>query len=195
MHRRPESLRLREPCVSRGIHSRSREAFEALLTRRQPGHRRRSDAEELRAAEATSRGMAGAAVVNGFGKAADLPGVHRGRNWGFRSTWRGGCTICTFSPCMRSSRREPCGACRTPSPARSRNWSQFRSTRRRRSWRAFCKRSGLRNPQQQRRCAVPPDAPLPSLGLRGRRWNRTSDKNRQTPVNGTQEKFHETPSE
>ena len=71
-------LRLREPCVSRGIYSRSREAFEALLTRRQPGHRRRSDAEELRAAEATGRGMAGAAVVNGFGKAADLPGVHRG---------------------------------------------------------------------------------------------------------------------
>ena len=36
---------------------------------------------------------------------------------------------------------------------------------------------------------------LPSLGLRGRRWNRASDSNRQTPVNDTQEKFHETPSE
>src|ERR1017187_8464508 len=79
MHRWPESLRLREPRVSRGIHSRAREAFQALLTRRQPGHRCRSDAEELRAAEATGRGMAGAAVVNGFRQAADLPGVHRGR--------------------------------------------------------------------------------------------------------------------
>jgi hypothetical protein len=79
VHRRPESLRLREPRVSRGIYSRAREAFEALLARRQPGHRRRSDAEELWSAEATGRRMAGAAVVNGFGKAADLPGVHRGR--------------------------------------------------------------------------------------------------------------------
>src|SRR5664280_229139 len=79
MHRWATHLRLREPRVSRGIHSRAREAFQALLTRRQPGHRRRSDAEELRAAEAASRRMAGAAVVNGFGKAADLPGVHRGR--------------------------------------------------------------------------------------------------------------------
>ena len=60
LHRWPESLRLREPCVSRGIHSRAREAFEALLTGRQPGHRCRSDAEELRAAEAASRRMAGA---------------------------------------------------------------------------------------------------------------------------------------
>src|ERR1019366_4475727 len=75
-----EGLRVREPRVSRGIYSRSREAFEALLTRRQPGHRCRSDAEELRAAEAASRRMAGAPAVNGFGKAADLPGVHRGRN-------------------------------------------------------------------------------------------------------------------
>src|SRR5271166_7039511 len=79
MHRWPQSLRLREPRVSRGIYSRSREAFEALLAGRQPGHRSRSDAEELRAAEATGRRMAGAAVVHGFGKAADLPGVHRGR--------------------------------------------------------------------------------------------------------------------
>src|SRR5664279_1537441 len=63
------------------VYSRAREAFEALLTRRQPGHWCRSDAEELRAAEAASRRMAGAAVVNGFGKAADLPGVHRGGVW------------------------------------------------------------------------------------------------------------------
>ena len=145
MHRRTESLRVREPCVSRGIHSRAREAFEALLSRRQPGHRRRSDAEELRAAEATGRGMAGDAVVNGFGKAADLPGIHRGGIWGFRSTWRDECTICTFSLCMRSSRREPCGASRTHSPARSRNWSQYRSTRRQRSWRGFCNQSVLRS--------------------------------------------------
>jgi len=34
---------------------------------------------------------------------------------------------------------------------------------------------------------------LPYLGLRGRTWNRTSHINRQTPVNATQEKFHETP--
>ena len=34
---------------------------------------------ELRAAEATSRGMAGPAAVSGFGEAADLPGIHRGR--------------------------------------------------------------------------------------------------------------------
>src|ERR1035441_10350062 len=80
MHRWPESIRLREPRVSRGIYSRAREAFQALLAGRQPGHRGRSDAEKLWAAEAASRGMAGAAAVNGFGKAADLPGVHRGRN-------------------------------------------------------------------------------------------------------------------
>ena len=55
--------------------------------------------------------------------------------------------ICTFSLCMRSSSREPCGACRTPSPARSRNWSQFRSTRPPLSWLAFCRQSGLRNRQ------------------------------------------------
>src|ERR1035441_2960177 len=79
MHRWATHLRLREPRVSRGIHSRAREAFQALLTRRQPGHRRRSDAEKLRAAEAASRGMAGDAVVDGISKAADLPGVHRGR--------------------------------------------------------------------------------------------------------------------
>src|ERR1035441_3593441 len=79
MHRRPESLRLREPSVSWGIHSRAREAFEALLARRQLGHRRRPDAEKLRAAEATGRGMAGAAVVDCISKAADLPGFHRGR--------------------------------------------------------------------------------------------------------------------
>ena len=33
----------------------------------------------LGASEAAGRRMAGAAVVDGFGKAADLPGVHRGR--------------------------------------------------------------------------------------------------------------------
>src|SRR5271157_1431164 len=79
MHRWTTHLRMRKSCISRGIHSRTREAFEALLTRRQPGHRRRSDAEELRTAEAAGRGMAGAAAVSGFGEAADLPGVHRGR--------------------------------------------------------------------------------------------------------------------
>jgi len=81
MLRITESLRLREPRVSRGIHSRSREAFQALLPRRQPGHRRRSDAEKLWASEATGRGMAGDATVSGFGETADLPGVHRGGVW------------------------------------------------------------------------------------------------------------------
>ena len=113
-----QGFRVREPCVPRGIHTCLGEAFEALLSRRQFGHRRRSDAEELRTAEAAGRGMAGDATVSGFGKATDLPGVHRGRIWGFPSTWRGECTICTFSPCMRSFSREPCGACRMPSPAR-----------------------------------------------------------------------------
>src|SRR5271166_5876545 len=81
MHRWLEGLCVREPRVSRGIYPRLGEAFQALLTRRQPGHRCRSDAAELRAAEAASRRMAGAAVVNGFGQAADLPGVHRGGVW------------------------------------------------------------------------------------------------------------------
>src|SRR5271157_1327416 len=80
LHRRTESLRLREPCVPRGIYARSREAFQALFARRQPGHRGRPDAAKLWSFEATGRGMAGAAAVNGCCEAADLPGVHRGRD-------------------------------------------------------------------------------------------------------------------
>ncbi|HEY4901046.1 MAG TPA: hypothetical protein VIH91_09545, partial [Terriglobales bacterium] len=51
------------PLRPRCIHARSREALEALLPRRQPGHRRRSDAEEFRASKAAGRGIAGAAAV------------------------------------------------------------------------------------------------------------------------------------
>src|SRR5271167_1685724 len=75
----------------------ARETLEKLFPRRQLGHRRRSDAEELQASETTGRQIAGVAAVNGCCKAADLSGVHR-RIGGFRSTWRVVCTSCPFSP-------------------------------------------------------------------------------------------------
>ncbi|HZM10078.1 MAG TPA: chloride channel protein [Candidatus Limnocylindrales bacterium] len=60
----------------------------------------------------------------------------------------------TFSPCMRSSRREPCGASRMLSPVLSRSWIPFHSTRQRPSWRAFCNRSALHSAQRKDRRTV-----------------------------------------
>jgi hypothetical protein len=62
---------------------------------------------------------------------------------GFRSTWRGACTNSISGLCMRSSRRELCGASRTHSRARSRSWSQYPSTRRLQSWRVSCNGSAF----------------------------------------------------
>ena len=56
---------------------------------------------------------------------------------------------------MRSSRREPCGASRTHSPVRLRSWSQYPSTRRRRSWRGFCNPFVLSSPYRKCRRTVP----------------------------------------
>jgi hypothetical protein len=63
-----------------------------------------------------------------------------------------------FEPMFR---HEPCGACRTHSPVRSRSWNQFLSTRQRRSSRGFCRRFALLNQQQKHRCAVPAEAFFP----------------------------------
>ena len=45
-------------------------------------------------------------------------------------------TICTSNQSMRNSARERSGVCRTRSPPRSRNRSQVRSSKRRRSWKS-----------------------------------------------------------
>src|SRR5215469_7579189 len=52
---------------------------------------------------------------------------------------------CTFSQYTTSFSPGPCGACPTPSPARSKNWSRFPSTKPLPSWRDFCERSDLPN--------------------------------------------------
>ena len=56
---------------------------------------------------------------------------------------------------MRSSNRGRCGVCRTPSPARSRNWSQYLRARPRQSWRGFCSLSGLSSGRRKWRRMVP----------------------------------------
>ena len=57
----------------------------------------------------------------------------------FQSIWRDVCMTYISSPSIRSLSREPCGACRTRSPERSRNWIQFRSTGPLQDWSDFCK--------------------------------------------------------
>ena len=65
------------------------------------------------------------------------------------STWPESCTAATLALSMRSSRRGPCGACRTRSPRRSRNWKRFRSSGRRPSLERFwkvCRRCRVASP-------------------------------------------------
>ena len=140
-----EDLRLRESGVSRGIHFRARETFQALLAGGQPRRRRRPDAAELRASEAAGRGVASHAVIHGRSQAADLPGVHRGGVWvsqapgetSARPVLSAGARGIQASHHVEPVKRLP--------PVRSRSWNQFRSTRPRGSWRNFCKRYDLPN--------------------------------------------------
>ena len=51
------------------------------------------------------------------------------RSWTLRSTWRAKSTTSTSTRSSRTLCRARCGACPTPSPRPSRNWTRYRSSR------------------------------------------------------------------
>ena len=147
LHRRAASLRLREPCFSRGIYSSLGEAFQTLLAGGQLGHRCRSHAAKLRPIEAAGRRLAAMQLSTAAAKLLIYRALRRKQ--GFPNTWRDECTTCIFGPYTTNSSPVPCGACRTPSPARLRNWSRFRNIRLRPNWRDFCRQYDLPNTLEQ----------------------------------------------